>query len=102
MCSVDLFYSKLFALLRAEKLTADLGITPIVTLGKQLLNMIGKLVYKVGELHCKVTIGYNPRRTWGGRSSWPRSTTPPRIWDAQELFSGGPRDIYSCKSLGVL
>ena len=34
ICSVDLFYSKLFALLRAEKLTADLGITPIVTLRK--------------------------------------------------------------------
>jgi hypothetical protein len=42
----------------------------------------------VGALYCKVTIGYNPRRTWGGRSSWPRSTTPPRDWDPQELFSG--------------
>ena len=88
MCSVDLFYSKLFALLRAEKLTADLGITPIVTLEKQLLNMIGKLVYKVGELYCKVTIGYTPRRTWGGRSSWPRSTTPLAIGTPRNCSQG--------------
>jgi hypothetical protein len=37
-----------------------LGINPIVTLEKQLLNMIGNLVYKLAELYFEATIGYNP------------------------------------------
>jgi hypothetical protein len=35
------------------------GINPIFTLGKQLLNVIGNL-HEVVELYCKVTIGYDP------------------------------------------
>ena len=45
---------------------ASVGRYPIVTLEKQLLNMIGTW-YKVVEMCCEVTIGYNPRRASGCR-----------------------------------
>ena len=38
------------------------GMDPIVTVEKQLLNMIGSW-YRVLELYCEVTIGYHPRST---------------------------------------
>jgi hypothetical protein len=44
-----------------QALPVTLGIHPIVTLEKQLLNINNKTWYKVVELYCEVTIGYNPR-----------------------------------------
>ena len=46
---------------RAGEAQARVGRNPIVTLEKQLLNMI-ETCYKVAELYCEVTIGYYPRR----------------------------------------
>jgi hypothetical protein len=48
--------------------TASIGIHSIVTLEKQLLNMIGTLVYLVVELYYEVTIGYHPRRAAARRT----------------------------------
>jgi hypothetical protein len=38
----------------------QVGMNPIVTLEKQVLNMIEETWYKVVELYCEMTIGYSP------------------------------------------
>jgi hypothetical protein len=49
--------------LRLDGVGDHLGVHPTATLGRQLLNMIGIIWYKVLEPCCEVTIGYNPRTT---------------------------------------
>ena len=73
-------------------LEAALGLYPLVPLETQIQSMIGNLRCIVADLHCEVTVGYNPRRR-SGRNS-PSLTGRP--WSARWVSRhGGANDIMS-------
>ena len=70
----------------------ELGINPIVTLGKQMLNITW---YKVVELDCEVAIGCNPRSS---AARWFRCVDARR---AKLVLRGTRNSIFALSEIGV-